>query len=143
MRKTVIELMKEHPKDTFFIGSETSYFFIGNYDEWLSQGYMVTRDMKRNYDEKKKNATRKIPILIKDVERLTSKKEIDLDALTKTTAAIEKNARIKSTEWVDIENRVPNEIRKRMQNDGIILVLPGVESGSFWFRHEYESRYVK
>ena len=142
MRKTVIETMKANPKVTFFIGSETSFFFIGNYDEWLANGHMVTRDMKRNHDLKQKTARQKTPVLIKDLERLMKKDIVDTKAVSDVTAALQKNARILSTPWVDIEQRTPDAVRKRTQGDGIILVLPGVESGTFWFEHEYRSRYA-
>lgn len=141
MPKTVDEIIKEHPRTTFYIGSRSGFFFIGDYTEWKKRKDLVNGACMRKYDSAQYEARSNVPDLLKDITKLVTDRRINRNACSKKIADLMHYVEDMAVEWENIGNRVPVKIDKKSIDDGIALIVKGLELGGFWLKEEYDRCY--
>lgn len=155
--------LKNNPDKTFFIGSKSAYFFIGNLETFendfqgINEKYITifqtsirdaenllkrlekegepTGDVIKESFFNGKPKIRKIPYeqAVKDYYALIERKK---DLINKYTDYL-KN-------YIPIEDReIIETYSKTCLGDGEGILIDGLEEGRFWLKEEYETGYVE
>jgi hypothetical protein len=143
VKKTVDEIIESHPDTVFYVGTVSSYFFIGDREEWRKRRDLVNGHCMRKFDAAQYEARSNIPKLLKTLTVLTSARKIDRNTCMKRIADLQKYIIDLSQEWQNIGNRIPVKIYRKEGEDGVALIVQGLEGGGFWLKEEYDAKYRK
>lgn len=143
-----------------FIGSQSGFFFIGTKEEYEANIDAVSEflftDMKEKlYEMQRKNndfygylsEIIKIDPETKDENELKKIGELARRINTSTATTIKRNRWIPETEenirnFKNVRERISMPPEDRLQGDGIIITVEGVEKGRYWFYEEYKTGVV-
>jgi len=142
----------DYPGTIFYIGSESSYFFIGTAEEFDNDIEGLNKEYKALF---KKEKAKKGGIL-KDMfvdgyhmktDELMEHVFYNQDEIIRT---IQKACRMydASTNWTDIEKRIVKKCYIRdslgeFNEGGLVMIVPGYECGKWSFYHEYKSKTIQ
>lgn len=151
--KVVEDISKQSPDTIFYIGSSAGFFFIGSGEEYKTD----IEDISKGYLKSFKAQMIKAQQTIKELSKpISPKKDESLEKYADRLARISKQLkesvhakeRLKPVieKWVPIQQRIPTEISKKdelLDPNGTIINMKGIESGGFWFKHEYDTAKAK
>lgn len=128
--------------EVIYIGSDTGFFFAGSKTEYYRDIDQISQDYLQTAHKKLKEHLKRIKKLNEDLR----KPVVDF-AQTKTIqgkirTAVEKaqyNEKYIS-EFEPIPDRNVLEIYKRLQGDGICIIVAGDENGKYWSAEEYRDK---
>ena len=124
------------------IGSDTGFFFVGSKAEYYRDIDQISQDYLQTAHKKLKEHLKRIKKLNEDL-----KKPVVDFAQTKTIqgkirTAVEKAQYNESyiSSFEPIPDRKVLEIYKRLQGDGICIIVTGDENGKYWSAEEYRDK---
>lgn len=142
----------DYPGTIFYVGSESSFFFIGTAEEFDNDIDGLNKEFKSFFKKEKKKKGSDL----KDMFVTNSKKNTDelmkhifynQDDIIRT---IQKAGRAydASTFWVDIDKRTVNMCYIRdsageFNDGGLVMIVPGYECGKWSFYHEYKTKTIQ
>lgn len=141
----------DYPGTIFYVGSESSYLFIGTAEEFDNDIPGINKRYKAFF--KKENA--KKGGILKDMfvdgyhtktdelmEHVFDRQDEMIRTIAKACRAYDA-----STNWIDIENRTVKQCYIRdslgeFNEGGLVMIVPGYENGQWAFYHEYKTKTV-
>lgn len=145
----------DYPGTIFYVGSESSYFFIGTAEEFDNDIPGINKEFKAFFKREmaKKGSALRDMIIDNYNYRMRTNNELmehvfncqDEMVRTITKACRAYDA---STNWIDIDKRTVKECYVRDAigefNAGVlVMIVPGYENGKWAFYHEYETKTVE
>lgn len=128
--------------EVIHIGSDTGFFFVGSKAEYYRDIAQISQDYLQTAHKKLKEHLKRIKNLNEDL----IKPVVDF-AQTKTIqgkirTAVEKAQYNESyiSAFEPIPDRKVLEIYKRLQGDGICVIVTGAENGKYWSVEEYRNK---
>ena len=113
----ILEYMKKYIPDTvFFVGSGSSFFFIGTALEFEKEAYLIDSEFIKMLQTKESKLKERAETFPDEYSK------DDLDLVSKYTP---------------VKDRKIIETYPRLQHDGIVIVVTGNENGKYWFKEEY------
>lgn len=140
---TLADVIDKLPDDeVIHIGSNTGFFFVGSKAEYCRDIDQIPQDYLQTAHKKLKEHLKRIKNLNEDLR----KPVVDF-AQTKTVqgkirTAVEKAQYNESyiSSFEPIPDRKVIEIYKRLQGDGISVIVTGAENGKYWSAEEYRDK---
>lgn len=152
-------------KSRVFIGSNSSFFFIGKAEDFIEKIDYYTEQAHDQAVNKVLGTKKKIELSkkhIADAEEFIAKakkersekvrKKRIAEGNFKKERAIEQLRRCKEylpilqqreREFVPLRNRKVKEVYRRLQGDGMVVILDGYEIGSYWLTSEWNRVHVE
>lgn len=134
-RVTLEEFMeKVDENETLFIGATSGYLFIGNVKRFREDFPKISRKAHRELE----NANRKLIALINETNDLIAKENEERDG-TKLPSI---RCNLQEIKRDLFKRKVLDSYEKILEGEesGRAVIISGTESGSFWFKKEYEER---
>lgn len=141
----LMEKLETLPNDTIVhIGARSSYFFIGTVDEFKEDADLLNKVLIERHKNAMKSMYYQMVAIIKDCEerhKLETKKAYcrRVTARMKMIQTICKRINTKAdaiTNHIDVRQREVIDEYPRISDEGICLIVSGVDMGSFWFKEE-------
>lgn len=142
----------DYPGTVFYVGSESSYFFIGTAEEFDDD---IT-GLNKYYKEFFKNEKSKKGADLKYIFDSNYKKntyelmEYVFDRQDEMIRIISKACRAydASTNWINIDKRTVKNCYIRdtlgeFNEGGLVMIVPGYENGKWAFYHEYKTKTIQ
>lgn len=146
----------------YFIGAKSNFLFIGNKATFIRDAELVNETIKRNHLNHIKATTERLVRLLREGEPTVDVVDRYIDsngkwrehfipyelAVSRYNESIDtchKNIKFYSDymrAYVPFSDRGIIEIQNRdIHNDGLIILIEGIEEGKYWFEHEYLKDY--
>ena len=128
--------------EVIHIGSDTGFFFVGCKAEYYRDIDQISQDYLQTAHKKLKEHLKRIKNLNEDLR----KPVVDFAQIKtiqgKIRTAVEKAQYNESyiSSFEPIPDRKVIEIYKRLQGDGICVIVTGVENGKYWSAEEYRDK---
>ncbi len=143
----------DYPGTVFYVGSESSYFFIGTAEEFDNDISGIDKEYKAFFKREKAKKGSALKDMIIDNYRIRTNDELMenvSDRQDEIIRTIQKACRAydASTNWVDIEKRTVKQCYVRdplgeFNDGGLVMIVPGYENGKWAFYHEYKSKTIQ
>lgn len=153
LRDAIHAVEADYPGTIFYVGSESSYFFIGTAEEFDNDIVGIGESYKKQFYSTNKRISKE---LIEDLKSLSSYNNIDDFAETIYNHTGDLIRSILKTSmyydachnWVDIQDRTVIECYIRdsdgeFNDGGLVMIVPGYERGKWSFRHEYKNKTIQ
>lgn len=128
--------------EVIHIGSDTGFFFAGSKTEYYRDIDQISQDYLQTAHKKLKEHLKRIKNLNEDLR----KPAVDFAQIKtiqgKIRTAVEKAQYNESyiSSFEPIPDRKVIEIYKRLQGDGICVIVTGDENGKYWSVEEYRDK---
>ena len=146
LTQLVDDIAKAAPKAKLYIGAVegSGFVFIGTPELYHEDVEALSKHWKKTIDKLRSQKRNKIKDIATDIKNLNGDDLDDhicndYDAVTKNLALLKKYASAMKN-WQNFDERIPKKCYlkdERIDPDGLVILVPGVEDGCFWFEHEY------
>lgn len=140
--KRLDDAIKYMPDDVILhIGSRIGFLFVGDKNRYYFDIKKVNSDMIKTQEAIAETAKRKLyceirKLIVPGIKDKDAKKCVGKIRVYYKT---ETDSRKYVSGFVPLEKREIIEIYPRLQNDGIVIIVDGTESGKYWDLKEYEN----
>lgn len=144
-KKKLDAFIKSMPDDEMlYVGAKTSFIFIGTKDEWekdkahLNELHHDKIENCLSYSENNLNDN----IVRLSKEYYNNEKEGLFNVIDELTYYLKVIRKCTSylKDWKDIPERTVLDSYPRIQKDGTVIVFDGEETGSYWYKSEYDAK---
>lgn len=143
----------DYPGTVFYVGSESSYFFIGTAEEFDRDIANICSEYRKQFRTSNKRTSKELQY---DLLNLASYKNSDefsekiyncnedlIRSILKTTKYYDAYHN-----WVDIDKRTVQQCYIRdslgeFNEGGLVMIVPGYENGKWAFYHEYQTKTIQ
>lgn len=144
----------DYPGTVFYVGSESSYFFIGTAEEFDNDIAKIGEEYRKQFRTSNKRTSKELQY---DLLNLASYKNSDefsekiYNCGEDLIRSILKTAKYYDAyhNWVDIQDRTVKQCYIRDSagefgvENGLVMIVPGYENGKWSFYHEYKSKTIQ
>lgn len=142
----------DYPGTIFYVGSESSYFFIGTAEEFGNDIAGLNKEFKAFFKREKTKKGGMLKAMFIDGYHMKTNELMEhvlynQDEMIRT---IKKACRMydASTNWTDIEKRTVKQCYIRdslgeFNDGGLVMIVPGYENGKWAFYHEYQTKTIQ
>lgn len=154
LRDAIHAVEADYPGTIFYVGSESSYFFIGTAEEFDNDIAGIDKKYKAFFKKEKDKKGSSLRYMVDDNYHIRTDDELMEHVFEKhdeLIRIIQMSCRAydASTNWVDIENRTVKQCYVRDPlgvfngEEGLVMIVPGYENGKWAFYHEYKTKTVQ
>lgn len=142
----------DYPGTIFYVGSESSYFFIGTAEEFDRDIAGIGAEYKKQFRTINKRTSKELKDELIDLssyrgdefaEKIYYQEEDLVRNIAKTSKYYDAYHN-----WIDIEKRIVKQCYTRdplgeFNEGGLVIIVPGYENGKWAFYHEYKTKKIQ
>ena len=142
-----------YPGTIFYVGSESSYFFIGTAEEFDRDIVDIGKEYKKQFRTINKRTSRELKDELIDLSSYKNTDEFSEKIYDRSEDLIRSIAKTSKyhdayNNWVDIEKRTVKQCYVRdsvgeFNDGGLVMIVPGYENGKWAFYHEYQTKKIQ
>lgn len=142
----------DYPGTIFYVGSESSYFFIGTAEEFDRDISQIGAEYKKQFRGINKRTSRELKDELLNLasyrnDEFSEKIYYQSEELTRNIAKTSKYYDAYHN-WIDIEKRTVKQCYVRdsigeFNDGGLVMIVPGYENGKWAFYHEYQTKKIQ
>lgn len=153
LKDAIHAVERDYPGTIFYVGSETSFFFIGTAEEFDNDIGGIEKDYKKRFRTLNKRTSEELK---EDLMNLSSYRSNDDFAETIYNRTDDLIRSIKNTSkyydayhhWINIQDRTVKNCYVRdsageFNDGGLVMIVPGYENGKWAFYHEYKHKEIQ
>lgn len=143
----------DYPGTIFYVGSESSYFFIGTAEEFDNDIAKIGDEYRKQFRTINKKTSRELKDELMNLSSYRSSDEFAeklYDLEEELTRNIVKTSKYYDAyhNWVDIQDRTVKQCYVRdsvgeFNDGGLVMIVPGYENGKWAFYHEYKTKTIQ
>lgn len=152
LRDAVHAVEEDYPGTVFYIGSESSYFFIGTAEEFDRDIAKIGTEYKKQFRGLNKKTSKDLKDFLHDLSTYSGDEfsEKIYDQEEELARSIGKVSKYYDAyhHWIDIEKRTVKNCYVRDQigefnEGGLVMIVPRYEDGKWAFYHEYQTKKIQ
>ena len=143
----------DYPGTVFYVGSESSYFFIGTAEEFDDDIAGINKEYRKQFRDSNKRTSKELKCNFRALSAIKGDDEFSekiynwADMLARTISKVSKYHDAYHN-WVDIEKRTVKQCYIRdslgeFNDGGLVMIVPGYEDGKWAFYHEYKAKTIQ
>lgn len=142
----------DYPGTIFYVGSESSYFFIGTAEEFDNDIPGINKEFKAFFKREMAKKGGMLKDMFIDGYHMKTYELMEhvFDRQDEMERTIAKACRAydASTNWIDIDKRTVRQCYVRdslgeFNEGGLVMIVPGYENGKWAFYHEYQTKTIQ
>lgn len=143
----------DYPGTIFYVGSESSYFFIGTAEEFDRDIAKIGAEYKKQFRGANKRTSRELKDELMDLSSYKNRDEFSEKIYDRSEDLIRNILKTSKYHdayhnWIDIDKRTVKECYVRdaigeFNEGGLVMIVLGYENGKWAFYHEYKTKTVE
>lgn len=144
---------RDYPGTVFYVGSESSYFFIGTAEEFDNDIAGIGAEYKKQFRGTNKRTSRELKDELMDLSSYKNSDEFSEKIYDRSEDLIRNILKTSKYHdayhnWIDIDKRTVKQCYVRDQigefnEGGLVMIVPGYENGKWAFYHEYQTKKIQ
>lgn len=153
LRDAIHAVEADYPGTIFYVGSESSYFFIGTAEEFDRDIAKIGEEYKKQFRTTNKRTSKELKDELIELSSYRSNDEFSekiYNLEEELTRNIAKTAKYYDAyhNWIDIDKRTVKQCYVRdsigeFNDGGLVMIVPGYENGKLAFYHEYKTKKIQ